>query len=183
MSRLLPILLLFGLLAAPSARADDQDELTRRVLILTRVLAYDRGLLERAGDEVSVGLVHVAEDPASRAEAERMAEVFAEMSDVRILGARLSAVLVPVGELSAHTDMNALLLCSGLQDSLDTLTTASRANDQITLTLHRDYVTHGASVGVTWADDRAGIVVNLPASREEGAKFGSDLLKLAEVIR
>ena len=41
----------------------------------------------------------------------------------------------------------------------------------------------GASVGVFLVEGKATLFVNLPSSKLEGVDFGSDLLRLAKVIK
>jgi hypothetical protein len=51
-----------------------------------------------------------------------------------------------------------------------------------TVTAVDEYVPAGAAVGLSLRGDHAEIVVNLPASRAEGADFSAQLLKLARIV-
>jgi hypothetical protein len=58
-----------------------------------------------------------------------------------------------------------------------------RARHVRTVTAVDEYVTAGAAVGLSLRGDHAQIVINLSASRAEGADFSSRLLNIARVIR
>ena len=60
---------------------------------------------------------------------------------------------------------------------------ATRRLKVITMASRQDYVQRGLSLGVFAIDGKPTILVNLAASKAEGAAFGSDLLRLAKVIR
>ena len=59
----------------------------------------------------------------------------------------------------------------------------TRKRHVITVGSREDYVKRGVSLGVFLASGRPTIMVNLSASRSEGAAFSSDLLRLATVIK
>jgi YfiR/HmsC-like len=51
-----------------------------------------------------------------------------------------------------------------------------------TVTAVNEHLLAGAAVGLSLRGDHAEIVVNLPASRAEGASFSSQLLRVARIL-
>lgn len=183
---MLPRLVLLGALAMMLfprvARAGDEVS-TRHVAILTRALAYDRDLKARAGDLVTIAVVYKPGSP----DADRVVSTFKEIERLTLQGLPVRVVSVPVSaDLASKLrseKASAAYLVDGLDDSLDTVLGVSRQNKVVTMTTRESYVQRGASVAVVMAGGRSKLVVNLKASRAEGAKFSSDLLAVATVLR
>lgn len=183
---MLPRLVLLGALAMllfPRVAWASDEVSTRHVAILMRALAYDRDLKARAGDSVTIAVVYKPGTP----DADRVISTFKEIERLTLQGLPVRVVSLPVSaDLSAKLrgeKASALYLVAGLDDSLDAVLAASRQNQAVTMATRRSYVERGASVGVVMAGGRPKLVVNLKASRAEGAKFGSDLLAVATVLR
>ncbi len=66
--------------------------------------------------------------------------------------------------------------------SLQEITTACRSVRVHSFTAVPEYVLAGVSLGLDTRGDRPVILVNLPASRAEGADFSSQLLRLAQTV-
>jgi hypothetical protein len=64
-----------------------------------------------------------------------------------------------------------------------TLTKWSEDHQLRTLTGIPEYVDKGVAVSVRLKGERPQIVINLPAARREGADYGAQLLRLAQVLR
>lgn len=58
----------------------------------------------------------------------------------------------------------------------------SRQKDIVTLTGVPDYVVDGASIGLDIKRNKPQIIINLKASKEEGAQLKSQVLKLARIV-
>jgi hypothetical protein len=66
---------------------------------------------------------------------------------------------------------------------LRTVTGACRGAGVITVTGVTDYVETGLAIGIGAKGERPEIVVNLAASRAEGADLNAQLLKLARIVK
>ena len=79
--------------------------------------------------------------------------------------------------------IDALYVCPGLEGDQGGIREESRRDHILTIASREDQLTSGLSLGVFVFDGKTTITVNLPASKEEGAAFSSELLRLARVIR
>ncbi len=65
---------------------------------------------------------------------------------------------------------------------IDAITEVTRLLNVVTCTGVPEYVSEGLAFGLSILGEHPFIVVNLHASREEGARFSSELLKLSHVV-
>jgi hypothetical protein len=177
-------LALAALCVAAPARADGQDD--RRALVLLRVLSYDRNLVTRAADRVTILVVY--DEPAGAEERDRWLVALAGTRKITVADrevvtrthkfkdqARLATV---VGELQA----TAIVVCGGLDQSLPAIRAVARAHHAMTFTTRESEVAAGFSVGLVAGDHRDVIAINPGAARAEGVQFEAGLLKIAKRI-
>jgi hypothetical protein len=176
-----------GAPAAPAPPAGVPVE--RQVLILTRALAYDENLTERAGDEFVVAVLSRAASAGADPLAAAATKAFKNLGGVKIHGLPVRAIHLSYSSastLAAAVDgegVDALYLCPGVDGDLTAILEVSRRKKVITMASKEEQVNKGASLGVFNVDNKPTIFVNLTGSRAEGAAFTSDLLRLAKVIR
>jgi hypothetical protein len=183
--------LLAALLMGPTGHvAAEEVPSDRQALILTRALAYDVKLKERAGPSVIVAVLFRRGHPASEAMAAMILPSFAALSVARLRGLPFAAVGLPYVdpkrlEASIQTGgVDALYVCVGLDGAdFEAIKAVSRARKVITMASQQEQVQRGATLGVFRAEGRALIAVNLAAAAAEGAAFESAFLKLAKVFR
>lgn len=185
---ILALLALTGVLGVmAAAQAADKVPASRRAMIFGRMLAYDGNLKTRAGDSVVLAIVHKPGDGTSEADATEMFAAFKALEQVKLADLPFRVVRVPFGGgLEAkigETGADALYVCAGLTGDLDNLKGVSHRKKVLTLSSDPTAVQAGLSVAVYAKDDKSAILLNLPASKSEGAAFGGDVLRLAEVIR
>jgi len=176
------------LLVAAGGRSARAQEIAsdRQVLILSRALAYDSNLKSRVGSELVVGVLGKAghEDAASS-----MARAFRSLVSVKVQGLPVRSVQLTyttVGALASALETHAvdvLYVVAGLDDEITAIADLARRRHVVTIGSRQDQVARGLSLGVFTVEGKPVIVVNLPASKAEGAAFSSDLLRLAKVIR
>ena len=151
-----------------------------QVPLLLKILTFDRALTGVA-DPLVVGIVFQRHNRASAAvEQEVRIRLAAAARPVRIVGI----------DLDETPDLRAALLRGGVQVlyvaplqavSISTLTAATRGESVVSVTGVPRYVDQGLAVGIDLKDMRPKIVVNLAASRAEGAAFSAQLLNLARL--
>ena len=174
------------LLVTP-ARADIPPE--RQAMILTRALSYDNNLRSRAGDTVVVAIVYKAGNGASESMAEAMLRAFKALESAKVQELPFRAVKVAFTGKDAlrsailSQGIDALYGCVGLEAEQGTLKELSHHEHVLTIGAREDQVSGGMSLGVFVTDGKPTITVNLQASRDEGASFSSELLRLARVLR
>jgi hypothetical protein len=161
----------------------------RQVLILTRALAYDENLAQRAGDEFVVAVLSRAATAGADPTADAATKAFKNLGGVKIHGLPVRAVRVPYingTTLAAAVDregIDALYLCPGVDGDVAAVLEVSRRRKVITMASKEEQVNKGVALGVFNVDNKPTIFVNLAGSKAEGAAFTSDLLRLAKVIR
>jgi hypothetical protein len=193
MKRALSTLLAALLLAAAPGpgRAEGGDLPARnQALLLLRVLAYDRNLKARAGAAVRVLVVYRAGDRASEDRRDAVRSAFESVAgEVVVAGlpvkvsalayegpALLAAALEAEPAALAYVD-------PALGRAVPELAAVTRGKGVLTATGARALVEAGLSVGVVALTGRAGVVVNLRASRLEGADLDAALLAVSDVLR
>lgn len=190
MRRLLCALLgLSVALASPLALGEEAATFGRQAIVLTRALAYDSSLASRSGDSFVVVVLAKKGNAASERMSEEVVRVFKPLEAVKIAGLPFRAVAAPfsgVAPLEALIDkegVDAVFLCEGLAADLPAIKQLSRRRRVLTLGMVLAQVLAGVSLAVVSDNGKLQVVVNLTESREEGAAFGSDLLRIARVVR
>jgi hypothetical protein len=168
------------------AAADANDD--RRALVMLRVLAYDRQLSQRVGDEVRVVVAYTADD-AGLAEGARWTGAFAKASKIKVNGHPVVVVAHRVDStdgLSRALDGSAaLLVCDGLTRALsvNTIAKLTRGRRVLSISTREAEVAAGLTVAIVPGKQRDEIVVNLASARAEGVKFDAGLLQLAREVK
>jgi hypothetical protein len=153
--------------------------------LFLKVLSFDRNLSARAGDTLVVGVAYqsgyrasgVVKDAIVRAGAGlrpaagdlpfRIVAIDLDRESLATALSRLGVAILYVAPVRG-VDMKAVAA-------------TTRAARVTTLTGVSHYVEQGLSVGLRLRGDRPQILVNLDASRLEGAEFGAEFLKLVQV--
>ncbi|MDB4969318.1 MAG: hypothetical protein JWN44_5007 [Myxococcales bacterium] len=180
--------LLVACLMPRSARAD-QVSPDKQAVILARALAYDDNLRARAGDAIVVAVVFKSGQSASEGAADGMVRALKAIEGVKVQNLPLRVVkLAYSGKDALHgavtgQGIDALYVCPGLESEQNAIREESRRVHILTVASREEQLTAGFSLGVFMFDGKTTITVNLPASKEEGAAFSSELLRLARVIR
>ncbi len=180
------LLIVLGL-AAPLAAQEVPPE--RQVLILTRALAYDDEIKNRAGDDVTVAVMAKAGNPASETMAAAMVKAFRGIGGTKVqgLGVKISQLSFSNGPTLMTTvssqSVDVLYVCIGMEADLPAIFEVTRKRKMVSIGSREEHVQKGLALGVFPVDGKPTIVVNLPAAKAEGSAFSSDLLRLAKVIK
>jgi hypothetical protein len=171
----------------PRAALADLVASDKQAVILARALAYDDNLRARAGDSLVVAVVFKPGSGDGAAEA--MMRAFKALEGVKVQSLPLRAVKLPYGgkdalhSAIASQGIDALYVCSGLEAEQSAIRDESKRSRVLTIASREEQLSSGLSLGVFMFDGKTTITVNLPASKDEGAAFSSELLRLARVIR
>lgn len=170
------------------ARADAVTP-DKQAVILARALAYDDNLRSRAGDSLVIAVLFKAGQGGSESAADGMVHAFKALEGVKVQNLPFRVVkLAYSGKEALHAavssqGIDALYISPGLESDQGSIRDESRRDHILTIASREDQLTSGFSLGVFVFDGKTTITVNLPASKEEGAAFSSELLRLARVIR
>jgi YfiR/HmsC-like len=172
--------LALGAVASPTMAQDVPVPAAVQVPLLLKILTFDRHLAA-AAEPLVVGVVFQRRNRASAAIGD----------EVRVLlAASARPIRVIVIDLDETGDLRGMLLRESVQVvyiaplqavSVSTLTEATRGEGVVSITGVPRYVEQGLAVGLDMSDSRPRIVINLAASRAEGADFSAELLKLARL--
>lgn len=174
-------------LAVSGAAIADRVPIDKCAPILVRALAYDRALRARAGDSVTLAVVYHPGTPSSVSEASTAVSAFKKLESLTVQGLPFRVVRLAYGpDLSAKLaseGVDALFLADGLSSEVNALTAITRRNKIVTLATDESDIRAGAAIGVAFASGKPTLMVNIAASKAEGADLSSELLRLARVIR
>jgi hypothetical protein len=176
-------------LVRPAAGASSDLAPERQVLILSRALAYDGNLKERAGGELVVAVLVRPGHGDSEAVGAGMTRAWKALGSMKVQGLTVKAVNLqwtgaqPLLAALTGQAVDVLYVAPGLEPEIAAIIAITRQRRIITMGSREAHVTSGLSLGVFITEGKPTIVVNLPAARAEGAAFAADLLRLAKVIK
>ncbi|MCP4633665.1 MAG: YfiR family protein [candidate division Zixibacteria bacterium] len=188
MGKAFVIILIFFLLVSSVPANEMAVPVDIQFRLFLKIIACDRDLESRFGDEIKIGIVYQSKFRASLDVKNRLIEVMQESPIKDIEGIPINYIPIDLGGVStlASSISNAgvdILYITPLR-ALDVkqISDISRENRITTLTGIPEYVKDGLAVGISSKGEKPLIIINLEAAKTEGAKFSSQLLKLAEII-
>ena len=176
--------------ALPLHAQETRDALpaTLQIGLLLKALTYDRNLVERAGPELTIGVVYVAADPASVQAKDEMAETLKAFAGKTVKKVPIRFVVLEYttpAELERAVkagEVEVLYVAPGNAGHLPAVLKVSQSLRIITTTGVPDYVRRGVAVGVGLKQDKPQVLINLRSSRSEGSEFDSRLLRSATIL-
>lgn len=183
------VLLPLGLLLA-GGRASADPLVDRQAVITLRALAYDNNLGKRAGGSLAVAVLYKEGHASSVDSSRKWTEALTKLGTLKVQGMALQVVRLAYTDAAslkgaiAAQGLDALFVCEGLEPEVEALKTISRAAKVLTITGSAALVERGLSLGIVLSgDNKSTILINSQASAEEGVAFGSDLLRLAKMVK
>jgi len=155
--------------------------------LLLKVLAFDRSLKTRVGEEIVIGIVYQEKFRASlnvKDEVEALAGMISPrtIQDVPFRTVAIDLASPRFRDILADQGVDILYVAPLRAVGVEEIAAISRERRLTTLSGVPDYVEKSLAVGVGIKGEKPMILINLPAARAEGANFSSQLLKLAKVI-
>ena len=161
-----------------------------RAAILVRTLAYHKKSGATASKTSVIAVLGKAGSSGSTAEAKEMEEAFKKVASTipkggdRVKIARLDYSSAARFDSDLQKlDVKAVYVSEGLDSELKDVQQVTRRRKVLTLSGQERSVRAGLSVGVYASGGKSRLLVNLTACRAEGASFGPELLRLAEIVR
>lgn len=152
------------------------------------MLAYDRKLKDRAGDELDLAVLVRAGDPKSKQHGEDVYAAFKELEEHTVAGLPVHVVMLEYSDRDAldrdmeKRDIDAVYVGSGLGGSVTDIRDAVRDRHATSLASTKSYVSAGLALGVFVDEDKPTIHLNLRAAKAEGADFAAGLLRLVKMV-
>jgi len=159
-----------------------------QIPLLLKVLTYDRNFEQKAGSELSIGIVH---DPSDRDSAKATDEVgsilfkFAGKTVKKLPMKYFTIEFTGAADLERFVKekkISVLYITPGSAKALAAVLKVSEDLKLTTLTGVPDYVRRGVAVGIGVVQDKPQILINLTAARAEGSDFDASLLRIAQVM-
>ena len=178
-----------GVALAPGpAHAQDVPPQMQAVLVV-KAVAYDQSLKTRAQGAVNVVVLfrpgHAASESGSTAVTNALTGL-AKKADVAGLPLRVVAMpYTTAAALDAAVQAQkatVVFVGPGLADAVGAISGVTRKRSVLTACGSEEYVRAGLSMGIVLKNDKPSILVNLAATRAEGASLDANLLRIAQVI-
>ncbi len=154
----------------------------QQATLLLRMLAYDRNVKTRAGSRVTIAVVSRDARCAAMAGALNNAAKGLTVGDLPVRAVEVAWSENGEGFLVA-AEPTAIYVCGDLKDQLGQLLGAARRLSALSFSASAADVRAGVSIGLVAKGDKAGLLVNLPAAKAEGAELDAAVLRLAEIVR
>lgn len=160
-----------------------------QVPLFVKILSFDRNLSTRAHGELVFGVLCQGKYRTSASIAREVQREARRLSGLTIGGLQVRVVVIDLDNTpdlvaALHRLQVTVLYVSPLRAvHVNSVTAASRAAQITTLTGVPRYVESGLAIGIDMKGERPQIMVNLAASRAEGADLNAQLLKLARIVQ
>jgi hypothetical protein len=161
-----------------------------QALLLLRILAYDHNLASRTDNKkVTIVVVYKSGSSDSDDTSNDVAGAIRDISkSTTIANNSIQVVRMAYSDKTFDADVAkakaaALYIAPGLGDNLATITTTTQNRKLLSFTGTQDLVASGVAVGFSLDDGKPTILVNLPASRNEGADLDVALLRVAKIVK
>ncbi len=160
----------------------------QQVAIFLKVLTFDRRIAHTKKKDLLVAILYQSGFRGSVRVKDQVEEAFTKASSDSPAGRALKLVVIDADrepDLAAtlrRLEAEALYVTPLRALDIATVINAARRTSTLTLTGVPEYVEAGLSIGLTMKQDKPQILVNLEASRAEGADLAAPLLKLATIV-
>jgi len=182
--------LIFAVALFARTAAADTVPGKNQALLMLRILAYDHNLANRADNKrVTIIVLYKAGNSDSDDASNDVTGAIRDISkSTTIANNAISVVRLVYSDKTfdadvARTKAAALYVAPGLGDSLGTITSTTQSRKLLSFTGNQDYVASGVAVGFSLDDGKPTILVNIPASRNEGADLDVALLRVAKIVK
>lgn len=159
-----------------------------QVPLMAKILGFDRKLDEHSKDDVVLGVLYQGRFRMSVSVAQEVQDAVKRLAPDAVVGRRMRSVAI---DLDETPDLGATLTRHGVTvlyvtplraADLAAISVTSRTAGVTTMTGVPSYVETGLAIGIGMRGTRPEIVINLVASRAEGADLNAQLLKLARIV-
>lgn len=186
------VLLLVAILAAWPAVACCKGALlpvVNQVPLMLKVLTYESSLMSESANTIKVGILYLPKDANSETCFKEFSAEMLRYSGFTVRGRSVSIVPLPIegggeGDWSHRLlPLDVVYVAPGTEKILSTVTKITRSAKILTITAVEPFLSGGLSLGLLLVGDSPGIVINMPASQQEGCEWESSLLQVCRLIR
>ncbi len=183
------LLFAVGAVADPSGFGEETDlSIAVQFPLMLKILQFDRNLPSRAGSEIVVAAVYQGRYRASvraRDEVHRAASANPNprVADLPVRIVDVDIERIDLKEALDSLDVDVVYLTPLRAMDIVSITRVTRELRIGSMTGVEDYVHQGVAVGLGVWQEKPRVLVNLDASKAEGADFSSRLLSLAQLVK
>ena len=158
-----------------------------QIPLLLKVISLEKNISSHS-DKYSIGIIFQQSSQVSRELKDQLLAMNGKKESFLLNGTRVN--FIPF-EINSERDITRLLdnqrvdavYIPPLQSmNITMLTDATKSNRVLSLTGVPEYVDLGVSVGIGIEGEKPEVVINVTASKEEGVKFSSKVLKMVRII-
>lgn len=171
---------MIGLMAmAPRVHADPPAlPIDVQVDLFSKVLPYDKGFPERKANGLTVAVVFVPKDDASRLAKDSVLSHL--QAYARIARHPVKTLEVPEDLLPKTDGIDVVWLCSGVD--VEAVLLQLERTGALGVTAEESAVEAGIPLGLLIRGQRPRVAVNLASAERLGVRFDARLLRLAEIV-
>ncbi len=164
-------------------------EADRQVMLLLKILTYDRQLETKAGSELVIGVVSVPTDPDSARATEAISNTLFGYLKKTVKKLTLQYYLHDYSTPEKFQawvkskNVKVLYISPGNSKNLVAILKVAEQLKITTTTGVPDYVEKGVAIGIGERQQRPQILINLPATKREGSEFDASLLRIATIVK
>jgi hypothetical protein len=184
----LGVLAFLGVGAARLGAQDMAVPVETQVPILAKVLEFNRKLAGHREGELVIGILHQRRYRTSVNVADEVQRAVSRLPVGVVQGRHIRTVAIALEDQAdlesvlAREQIDVLYVAPLRAVDLDALKATCRASQVITVTGVPEYVERGLAIGVGVKGERPEIVINLDASRAEGAELNAQVLRIARIV-
>lgn len=156
-----------------------------QLALFAKIISFNRAMRPASESEFVLGILY---QTAVRASSQVAEEAIAIASRMTFGGRNVRIVAMPIAAMSdvdaaiRKANLDALYVTPLRSPDIDMISRGSQRHKVLTLTGVPDFVEDGLAVGIALKGNRPQVVINLRASKAEGADFSSQLLSIAKII-
>lgn len=158
-------------------------------VMFVKILSYEELLIKKFDSTVTIGILYDLSNAASQKSKDEMQENIEKLSQSKKLqGKTINTVAIAFQESARQTvtsiggQLFAAYLCPGLDPHIESLVEEFHKRNILTLTAEESYMKKSVAVGLGLRGKSPEILINIDSSKDAGADFSVNLLKLATVI-
>jgi hypothetical protein len=178
--------ILFGAGRAPAQDVSVPVEL--QFPLFAKLLAFDRNLLARAGDDVVIGIVYQGRFASSVSAKDGMLREIENNRDAKVGQLPIKAALIDIeksnlAESLGELGVDIVYIAPLRAVEIGAITAVTRTLGLVSVSGVENYAYEGVSVAIGVKADKPEIVINIAAAKAEGADFSSKLLQLSRIVQ
>lgn len=176
-----------AVLAGSTAAQDMEVPVDVQFAIFSKILAFDRNLKDRSGEEVVIGVLYQQSQSGTNqllSQVRKLSKSLVEMEGIPVHFVYINGD--DIGNLAQALSVNEvdiLYVCPIQTPDLSVVSVTARSRKVVTLTGVPAYVHDGLSIGVMLKDRKPKPMINLAQAKSEGLDLASRVLSLSITVK